>query len=91
MSLEGLMNASVWSCLFAFFSAVAWARSATVRVPYSLRDIKGEPIQAPSMGIDKRGRFNAQETLRRQASWNRYAAGFGSAAAMCQMIATFPL
>jgi hypothetical protein len=91
MSLVSLMNASAWSCLFAFLSALAWTRSATVRVPYSLRDHKDVPVQAPSIGLDERGRFNAQETMRKQAGWNRYAAGFGAAAAMCQMIVTFPL
>ena len=91
MIFEGLMNASAWSCLFAFLSAIAWAKSATVRVPYSLRDSKGEPIQAPSIGLDEKGRFNAKETMRIQSIWNRYAAGLASAAAMGQMIVTFPL
>lgn len=78
-----------FSCGFAFLSAIAWTRSATVRVPYSLRDLKGEFIQSPSIGVDKNGRFNLQETLHKQAYWNRLAAGFGAVAAMFQAIQVF--
>ncbi len=78
-----------FSCGFAFLSAIAWTRSATVRVPYSLRNSKEDFVQSPSVGIDKVGRFNLQETLHKQAYWNRLAAGFGAVAAMFQAIQVF--
>ncbi|MFS2091741.1 hypothetical protein ACCC96_01890 [Pseudomonas sp. Pseusp11] len=91
MSMLAYLDPTKLSCAFAFFSAIAWTRSATVRVPYSLRDSNGKLMQAPSTGIDKKGRFNLQDTTYKQAYWNRLAAGFGAVAAMCQAIKEFPL
>lgn len=91
MNVLTLANSAIpWViCGFAFLSAMAWTRSATVRVPYSLRDSGGDFVQAPSMGSDKKGRFNLQETLHKQAYWNRLAAGCGAAAAMFQAMQVF--
>lgn len=77
------------TCVFAFLSAIAWTRSATVRVPFSMRNSKGEPRHDLDIGEDKKGRFHLQETLHKQAYWNRAAAGLGAAAAMFQAIQVF--
>lgn len=82
--------APAFSAISALGSAYAWLRSATVKVPFSMRDGNGEPLQAPSIGIDENGeRYDLRETLIKQAYWNRVAAGFSAIAALFFVIQVF--
>ncbi|PZW52819.1 hypothetical protein F477_03665 [Pseudomonas sp. URIL14HWK12:I3] len=82
--------APAFSALSALASAYAWLRSATAKVPFSVSGKNGEAVQAPSIGFDEKGeRYNLQETLVKQAHWNRVAACFSAIAAMFFAVQVF--
>lgn len=82
--------APAFSAISALGSACAWLHSATVKVPFSMRDRNGEPVQAPSIGFDENGeRYNLRETSIKQAYWNRVSAGCSAIAAMFFAVQVF--